>query len=137
MREYLKAESILSAVKKAPLLREEAKEIVKILESRGLVNVKPIEKKPGDMEFLSFFENFWNYETSTYVKDRLVHKKYITKKHYYDMKHRLVHWEGFRGRMMSSITELELKQLCVQLSDKGLADASINKTMLAGTTPLK
>ncbi len=137
LREYLKSESILSAVKKAPLLKEEAEEIVKILESRGLVNVLPRVTNPGDVEFLPFFENFWNYEKSTYVKDRLVHKKSITKKHCYDMAHRLTHWEAFRGRMMSSITELELKQLCVQLSEKGLADATINKTMLAGTTPLK
>jgi len=137
LREYLKSESIFTAVKNAQLSKEEAEEIVKILESRGLANVQLVVKKPGDVEFLSFLENFWNYEKSTYVKDRLVHKKSITKKHCYDMKHRLVHWEGFRGRMMSSITELELKELCVQLSDKGLADASINKTMLAGTTPLK
>ena len=136
LREYLKSESIISAIKKAPLLREEAEEIVKILESRGLVSVQPKMPSPGNVEFLSFLEGFWNYKTSTYVKDRLVHKKSITKKHCYDMEHRLIHWEGFRGRMMSSITELELKQLCVQLSDKGLADASINKTMLAGTTPL-
>lgn len=97
LREYLRSESIISAIKTVPFLSEDAREIVRILESHGLVNVQPKEPSSGDIDSLSFLRDFWNYDTSTYVKDRLVHKKMITKKHCYDMGHRLVHWEGSRA----------------------------------------
>jgi integrase len=135
--EITTSKSAMEKVKEAPFSADEAEEVVKILESRGLVSVQPIKPKPGDIEFFSFIENFWNYDKSVYVKDRILHKKSITKKHCYDMTCRLKYWECFKGRMMSSITQLELKQLCVEIAEHELSDASINKTMLAGTAPLR
>jgi integrase len=92
----------------------------------------------GTVLFPAFLENFWDYEASPYIREKLAHGQSIGKRHCYDSRSRCSgYWEpAFKGRTLDSITRQDLKDFSLALADKGLAPATINKTMLVGTTAL-
>ncbi len=132
------SESAIEAARKAPLTPEEAARIVGILRDRGLVQVSAVQVGPGSIDFTSFLADFWDYDTSTYVKDRLSHGQSIGRRHCNDMASRVsVHWKPvFQGRSLASITKKDIRDFSVMIAGKGLATATVNKILITGTCAL-
>jgi len=85
-----------------------------------------------------FLKEFWDYETSPYIREKQAHGQSIGKRHCYESMSRFNrYWEpAFQGRAMNNITRQDLKSLALSLADGGLASASINKIMTVGSTAL-
>ncbi|MCL2008558.1 MAG: tyrosine-type recombinase/integrase [Treponema sp.] len=131
-------ESILRAMRKTDLDADDALRIVRELKDRGLIDIAAVKSGKGTVSFVRFLEEFWDYEASPYIREKLAHGHSIGKRHCYESMSRFRrYWEpAFINKSLNSITRQDLKEFSLSLADNGLAPASINKIMTVGTTCL-
>ena len=134
----VRIENILRGIRKADLNSDDALRIVQALKERGLIEISAVKTGKGSVLFTEFLENFWDYEASPYIREKLAHGHSIGKRHCYECMSRFNrYWEPvFQSRSLNSITRQDLKDFSLSLAENGLAPASINKIMAVGTTCL-
>ncbi len=133
--EIFDSHAAIEAVHTAPLTSEEAAKIVQILQKRGLVRVAAVRKGLGDVDFVAFLKEFWDFSLSPYVREKIAHGQRIGKRHCYSNTNQIKYWgKAFTGRMLSSITKADMRELSLSLADQGLSPSTINRVMLTGTT---
>jgi len=144
-------ESLLNV--KAP---EEAEFICKELKRMGLLKTYVVAKSKQDIDFLAFLKDFWDYESSPYIKEKLrknhgIHKNYTRGQQLAVEKF----WKPFfKGRFLGDITREDiddfidnldvLANLNVSANQKSRAEAGRivlsagrkNIVIRAGTIPL-
>jgi integrase len=145
-------ENILRAVRKADIVNEDALRIVNILKDRGLLDVSASKSGQGSVLFSEYLESFWDYCSSSYVKDKLAHGQCIHKRHCYEMQSRVrsFYCRYFAGRTLNSITRQDMKDFSMSLREKRekplnykgrfaefLSPEYINRILNAGFTALK
>ena len=108
------------------------------MKDRELTDISAIKPNRGSISFLEFLEEFWDYEASPYVREKLAHGHSIGKRHCYESMTRLNrYWQPvFENKKLNSITRQDIKKFSLSLADIGLAPSSINKIMNVGTTCL-
>jgi len=131
-------EAILKIIRRAELNTDDALRIIQVLKDRELTDVSVVKPGKGSVLFTEFLEEFWDYEYSPYIKEKLAHGQSIGKRHCYDSMIRLnKYWQpAFQDKQLNKITRQELKDFSLFLADKGLAPATINKVMDVGITCL-
>ncbi len=131
-------EAILSSIRKTDLNGDDAMRIVAALRGRGLIDIAAAKAGKGSVDLIEFLETFWDYEASLYVRDKLAHGQRIGKRHCLESQKKVATYflPVFKDRKLNSITRADLKSFSLSLSERGLAPATINKTMVALTTPL-
>jgi len=129
-------ESILKIIRRADLNSDDALRIIQVLKDRELTDISAIKPNRGSISFLEFLEEFWDYESSPYVREKLAHGHSIGKRHCYESMTRLNrYWQPvFENKKLNNITRQEIKKFSLSLADIGLAPSSINKIMNVGTT---
>ncbi|MBN2251224.1 MAG: tyrosine-type recombinase/integrase, partial [Candidatus Altiarchaeota archaeon] len=97
----------------------------------------PVEQKKTRL--VSFLENFWTYETSPYIQDKLIHKQRIGKRHCYDSKKRISYWKDFfrDDAFLEDVSTVDLKAFERSLAEKGLSSGTLNHILIAGKTAFK
>ena len=143
---------ILKAIGKTDLDENDAMRIIAALKQKELVEVSVVKKGSGAKLFTDFLEEFWDYTSSPYVKERKAHGKGIGRRHCYEMMSRVhtYYTDYFEGRTLDSITWKDLKAFSIFLSEKRekpenykgnfaeeLSAAYRNKILIAGKTALK
>jgi hypothetical protein len=131
-------DGILKSIKKTELNSDDALRIVSVLKERNLIDFTIVKAGSGTVLLTEFLKNFWTYDTSPYIREKLAHRYSIGKRHCYDMLTRInKYWlPAFKDKTLNSITKADLKIFSLTLAEKGLAPGSINKTMIAGKTAL-
>jgi integrase len=146
--------NILLAIEKtADLDAEGAMQIAAALRKRQLIDFPTVKAGKGSIDFIKFLIEFWDYEKSPYIGEKLVRGYRMGRHHCHEMGNRIkANWEPyFKGRVLDSITREELKQFSLQLSGcrkvsetagagqdgEKLSAAYINQILLAGFTALK
>ena len=128
---------ILRGIRKAELDSSAALAIVKALKERGLIDIGAVPAGKGSVDFVSFLSDFFDYDKSAYVKDRLAHGHSIGRRYCHEsLKVIRRFWESaFKGRTLASITRNDLKSFSLSLpADKS---ASYKNSILnAGLIPL-
>ena len=130
-------DGILRAIGKAELDGAGALAIVSRLKERGLIDVGAVPSGRGSVSFTDFLWNFFDYDKSPYVRDRLAHGHSIGRSYCREnLKVIRLFWEpAFRGRTLESITRSDLKSFSLTLpADKSASYK--NSIMNAGLTPL-
>jgi integrase len=129
--EALTVNRLFNVLNDIDLTNKEAEKIMNILKQRGLL--KKI-KEAEERDLITYLLDFYNYDTSPYVREKLAHGQSIGKTHCQDSINRVnSYWKKyFKGRTLASITREELREFSLSLKKKGLAAATINKVMLAG-----
>jgi hypothetical protein len=129
--------AILRGIRKAELDSGGALAIVKALKERGLIDIGAVPAGKGSVDFVNFLSDFFDYDKSTYVKDRLAHGHSIGRRYCREsLKIIRLFWEpAFKGRTLASITRNDLKSFSLSLpADKS---ASYKNSILnAGLIPL-
>jgi integrase len=130
-------DGILRGIRRAELDSGAALAIVKALKERGLIDIGVVPAGKGSVKFTDFLTDFWDYEKSLYVRDRLAHGHCIGRSYCgINGRHILNYWlSAFKGRMLASITRNDLKSFSLSLpADKS---ASYKNSILnAGLIPL-
>ena len=85
------------------------------------------EQKPKTKhKLLDFLTNFWDYEKSDYVQDKLAHGKKIGKRHCYEMTRNLLYWRDFfkQSETVEELTPERLKEFEKYLRNRKTAKGS-------------
>ncbi|MDR1785208.1 MAG: site-specific integrase [Spirochaetaceae bacterium] len=127
-------EGILRGIKRADLSGADAMRIVAALKQRELIDIAACPAGKGQAELVPALLDFWNYETSPYIEDRLAHGHRIGRAHCeVTLRHVRKHWAAsFEGRTVASITRQDLKDFGLSLAKGGLSAGSVNSIMNAG-----
>jgi integrase len=130
-------DGILRSIRKAELDSGGALAIVNALKERGLIDIGAVPAGKGSVDFVSFLSDFFDYDKSAYVKDRLAHGHSIGRRYCREsLKLIRLFWDpAFKGRTLTSITRNDLKSFSLSLpADKS---ASYKNSILnAGLIPL-
>jgi hypothetical protein len=99
-------DGILRGVRKAELDSGGALAIVKALKDRGLIDIGAVPAGKGTVKFTDFLNQFFGYEKSPYVRDRLAHGHSIGRRYCGESQKMIrLFWEpAFKGRTLASIT---------------------------------
>lgn len=101
--------------------------------------------KPKRYRLLEFLGNFWNFEKSPYVQDKLLHGQMISRGYCYEQKWTLGYWNTFfpESKMLDELTTDDLYRFEVFLKEKRcrngnrLANETINNIIKSGRTALR
>ena len=131
-------ESVLHALHDAPLTAGDASRIVADLRARGLLDKRGNTNPKTSEPFGTWLRDFWKYD-STYICERLAHGQRATHRHCQDMEGRAREIEGMlpAGLALGNVKRSHLVDLGLALKARGLAPATVNKTMSAATTALR
>ncbi len=122
-------------LKTVDLSTSDAEKIVAILKDRGLLE-KP--READKIRLIDYLLEFYDYEKSPYVREKLAHGHSIGRTHCNDSIHRITgYWEPvFKDKKLSCVTRQELREFSLSLTKKKLAASTINKIMIAGKVAL-
>jgi len=133
-------ETIISSIRKSDLNADDALRIVSTLKNIGLIDVSAVKNTGrGAVLFIDFINDFWDYDKSEYIKDRLSHGYRFSKRYAYECKIRVnsVLKPFFKDKKMNCVTTDDLRNLSNQLAERGLSTSTINQILLCACTPLK
>ena len=132
--------NISRAIRKAELNADDALRIVSILKSLELIDISAVKNTGrGAVPFVQFLEEFWDYDKSEYIQDKLSHGFRFTRRHAQKSSRILknVIKPYFNDTKLNAVTTDDLNKLTRQLADKGLSTATIKQNLLVCCTPLK
>jgi integrase len=108
------------------------------LKQQGLLRSYLIAQSKQDIDFTAYLQNFWDYDASPYVKEKLrknhsIHRNYTIGQELIVEKY----WRPFfRGRFLGEITRQDIENFTNSLADKKLSAGRKNTILKAGTIPL-
>jgi Phage integrase family. len=135
------AKSLIDAIKLADLTINDTHAIIEVLHQKGLIISAVIKNDRSDLPFSAFLENFWDYDTSPYIREKLrkkhsIHKRYVARqsgaiKNY---------WKPFfKDQPLGSITREQLNNFIDWIGQRSKPESAKGKNSIikAGTLPLK
>jgi len=133
--------SLLEAVKLAELTINDTRALIDILRQKGLLVSAIIKNDRADLPFSTFLENFWDFENSPYIRERLrkshsIHKRYVARQNGAVKNY----WKSFfQEQSLGSITREQLNDFIDWLGEqpKPASAKGKNSVIKAGTIPLK
>jgi|TergutMp193P3_1026864.scaffolds.fasta_scaffold00588_7 integrase len=131
--------SILGAIEKANLDHSGAMSIVNALRKRNLIDFDVTGTGPGYEKLIPFLLQFWDMETSPYLRDKKAHGRKITLSYCSAAIQKIrSHWQPRFGDItINEITRSDLREFSLFLKEKGLACNTVNNIMMVGTTALR
>ncbi|MDR0720670.1 MAG: tyrosine-type recombinase/integrase [Treponema sp.] len=133
-------DGILKAIRKVDLSGDDALRIVSALKSRDLIDIAAVKTTGrGAVSLVRFLENFWDYDHSEYIKDRLSHGYRFSRRYAHECQKKIksVLTQFFKDKKLNCVTTDDLKKLSNELAGRGLSTSSVNQTLLVVCTPLK
>ena len=103
--------SLRDMAKASDISKDDSIFICKELQRRGLLKSYIIPDSKKAVSFTDFLQNFWDWETSPYVKEKLRKKHSIHRSHTIEMKGVVCkYWsQFFEGRMLGDITRQDVE----------------------------
>jgi integrase len=117
----------------------EAETLLTELRRLGWVKSFVQSETPGAVDFISFLTDFWNWDTSTYIKEKLRKSHSIHRRHC-NIQGRAIplYWEPFfKGRFLGEITATDIDAFINYMGDMDLSASRKNVVVKAGTKPLR
>lgn len=120
LNEELTLDQILAGLKTIPLTTDDVSKIERVLLGQGLITAIIRKNSYTDQNFVDFLKNFWNYDTSPYVEEKLSHKLYVGKEHIEKASRRVeLYWsEYFQGVALGEVSREMLNKFSIYLSKK-------------------
>lgn len=138
-QDVLRKNTLFSLARDADLDEQSATRLVEILTQRGLIHVVPTSPDSEVPRFADFLTDFWDYEKSAYVAEKLAYGHRIGRRHCYDMARAVAnYWVPFFGTdpTLDSITRDDLRRFATHLASLELSPKTRNNILAAGTTAL-
>ncbi|MDR2965207.1 MAG: hypothetical protein LBU88_05480 [Treponema sp.] len=129
---------ILKIIENIELDTAGALRIAEVLRNRGLLSLPATDAKRGSIEFITYLKNFFDYEKSAYVREKLAHGQSIGRGYCMEATRRIERFWApqFQGRQMASITRKDLKDFSLHIAGMGYSSYHLNSILKAGTVPL-
>lgn len=83
-KENVTQRSLIDAIRIADFTMGDIQEIIEIFKTKGFVSSAVMKTDKGNVPFISFLENFWDFDNSPYVKEKRrkehsIHKRYVAR----------------------------------------------------------
>ena len=126
---------------------KQADRIIDVLVERGFIaenctqssvqSVQEVEIEPKQENrlLLPYLKEFWDYDKSPYVREKLAYGQSIGKRHCYEQTKKVHHWEKYfaADTKITDVTREILREFQIALKEKNLAPKSINMILTVGT----
>ncbi|MFA5545813.1 MAG: tyrosine-type recombinase/integrase, partial [Sphaerochaetaceae bacterium] len=136
IQEVYTLDSIIHVLGATNIDTNDALRITSILQDKGIVNNVSINKtNKKDLYLIPFLQEFWDYDKSPYVREKLAYGQSIGKRHCYEQTKKVHHWEKYfaADTKITDITRETLREFQIALKEKHLAPKSINMILTVGT----
>lgn len=113
-------------------------DVLKQMQAAGFIISATLPNAPNNKPFLQFCLDFWDFDTSPYIKEKhlykqTIHKTYCRRNIGFVQKH----FVFFKDLRISEITKQHVKDFQLYLMSQNLSTESINQITRCATTPLK
>jgi hypothetical protein len=131
---FCDVKGIIKIIRKTELTSDDAVRIVKTLSGLSLIDLLAVPRGNSSVNFISYLLEFWNYEKSVYIKERISHGYSLTRRHCHECtNYTRLHWEPFfKDRKLNTVTLQDFKDFSQAVYDKGLAAGIINHILNVG-----
>jgi len=118
---------------------DEADILMKELRRLGWVKTFVRNETPQAVDFIEFLTNFWDWDSSAYIKEKLRKSHGIHKMHCLKQKQAIaLYWVSFfKGRFLGEITAADIDAFIDDIGYKDISPARKNAVIKAGTKPLR
>jgi integrase len=117
----------------------EADFVCRELKRQGLLRAYVVTESKQAVDFTAFLQNFWDYDASPYIKEKLrknhgIHRNYTVGQKLIAEKY----WTPFfKGRFLGDITRQDIENFIDKVAERKLSSGRKNKILKAGTIPLR
>jgi integrase len=118
---------------------EDAELVLNVLKTRNLVKSFVLPDTRKAVDFIHFLSDFWDWDTSAYVREKMRKNHSLHQYHCKRMKSSVEHyWKPvFSGRMLGEVTRQDIDAFAESLEEQDLAAATKNSIIKAGTIALR
>jgi integrase len=131
---------LINTIKTTLLDKIEIQSIVKALKQQGYIKSAILTDAKADRDFIDYLLEFWDYDRSPYVKEKLrrehsIHRRYCLQK-YRDI---IRHWKSvFFGKLLGEITRQDLETFVARFDNSSKQSARTKNSIIqAGVTALR
>jgi len=130
--------NVMAYLKTGDIDETAALEIASALRSRGLLDFPTVKAGPGNVDFIIFLQNFWDYDNSPYIREKRAHGKNITKRACHEANLVIARdWKPFfKDKTLSEITRNNLRDFGLLLRER-LASKTTNNYIAIGATAIR
>lgn len=135
----LNEKSFLQILRKSFITEEEAPEILELLKKRGILKSYVQAGAKNDILLKKFLLNFWDWEKSEYIREKLRSEKSIGKTYCLTCFHYVRdYWIPFFGsKLLGEISRQDLKKFLDHIQELKRSNSAKNQIWLAGAQALR
>ncbi|ULQ59171.1 site-specific integrase [Brucepastera parasyntrophica] len=131
--------TVFESVKNTDFSSDDAESLIKILKKKGLIKSAVITGSKQDIELEQFMLDFWTFDKSPYVKEKLrknhsIHRRYVARQYGAVKNYWVPH---FRGYLLGSLTKTSINEFMAGFEESDLSASGKNGIIRAGTIALK
>jgi integrase len=117
----------------------EAEIVISELKRQGWLKTFVINQTPQAEEFISFLYNFWDWDNSPYIKEKLRKAHSLHRRHCKLQSQSInLYWKPFfQGRYIGEITAKDIDNFIEYMSEKPVSSSRKNGVIKAGIKPLR
>lgn len=128
-----------NSLKQKELTKQDFEKVVELGKKQGFIKSCVLKGDQSDILFSEYLINFWTWDKSEYVQEKLRTEKKIGKSHvlkcYNLIKNYWIDW--FEGKLLGDITKQDIKDFLNHITKLDRAASTKNQIWLAGATPLR
>lgn len=138
-KQTLEAESIFEQVRKSDITDDDILNVIDIAKKKGIIKSYVKAGDKNDVPLADYLLDFWTWEKSVYIKEKLRREKSIGRARAKDS-WRCVknYWiPFFKGKLLGELTKQDLRDFLSHIQTLGWANATKNKIWLAGAQAIR
>jgi integrase len=135
----LKTNSLRDAIRRSSLSRDDAEFIIRDLQHRGLVISCVFAGSPAAVRLTDFLIEFWDWDKSPYIQEKLRHDHSIHRRHVRVMRGAVVkYWSPFfPSQYIGELLPKDINRFVDHLSGLSISNGRKNMIIKAGTIALR
>lgn len=156
LQEEMAISSFLNIVRNKKLKAENLERIISTLKETKYIEAALVTNSDATARLIEYQKAFWDFDKSSYIREKLLHGQRIGRYHTLDCQHRIKYWEEFFGKeiKLGEVTRKHIRDFSLWLAEKQvggvrgkkqdtaakkrqISPATINGIMNAGCLPLK
>lgn len=138
-KQDIKSLSIFEEIRKNDINDSDVNKMLEILKERGVVRSYVMSGAKDDIKLSDYLENFWTWEKSDYIQERIKSGKTVGKSRAKATLYRIKkYWiPFFKDKLLGELTRQDLKDFQCALQKMGISSATKNDVWLAGAQAIR
>jgi integrase len=119
VEDALTLKSVLASLHTLSLSTEDVQKITTILKDRNLLESAIVTSATSSVGLISYLTSFWDYDTSPYIKEKLLHGQKIGRMRAVDSSRTVKYWKKYFGdeKRIGEVTRSDLRDFSLWLAE--------------------